>query len=81
MPMLWCSQDMSQFTTIDLQRLRKAIPHIQALKSSNSFGHYVIKENKIYKRMYGPYPAFSYFSDLVLLHLSANVKLPGKGAK
>lgn len=78
MPRLWCSQDMSQFRSIDLQRLREAIPHIQSLKSSNSFAHYVIKENKLYKRFYGPYPAFSYFADLVLLHLAANVKLPGK---
>ncbi|CDJ64802.1 thioredoxin, putative [Eimeria necatrix] len=69
-------RDLENFATIDLAKLRAAIPKLVEKSSATSFLHYVIKDNQIFRKAHGPFPAFSYFSDMVLHQLSATVKLP-----
>ncbi|KAL8440364.1 hypothetical protein Efla_000252 [Eimeria flavescens] len=87
-PMLWkevlgcprtfpqLQEDLDAFSTIDLAKLRSSIPRVLAKSSATSIIHYVIKNNKVFRKAYGPFPAFSRFSDMVFHQLAAKVKLP-----
>ncbi|ESS31299.1 protein disulfide-isomerase domain-containing protein, partial [Toxoplasma gondii VEG] len=69
-------RDLSRFPIIDLDRLRKDGPAFAAPNTLRTVIHYVIKNNQIFRRHFGPLPGFQYFMDNVLLYLAAAVKLP-----
>lgn len=71
-------QDLEAFPKVDLAQLRLAVPRLLEKSSATSVLHYVIKDNKLFRRAYGPFPAFSYFADMAFHQLAAKVKLPGE---
>ncbi|OEH77669.1 putative thioredoxin [Cyclospora cayetanensis] len=70
------AEDFKNFPTIDLVKLRSAVPKLLSKSSATSLLHYVIKDNQLYRKAYGPFPAFSYFADLMFNQLAATVRLP-----
>ncbi|CDJ35735.1 thioredoxin, putative [Eimeria mitis] len=68
--------DLKSFETIDLAKLRLAIPKLLERSSATSLLHYVVKDNQVFRKSHGPFPAFSYFADMILHQLAATVKLP-----
>ncbi|CBZ51751.1 hypothetical protein NCLIV_015430 [Neospora caninum Liverpool] len=69
-------RDISKFPVVDLARLRKDGPAFAAPNTLRTVVHYVVKDNQIFRRHFGPLPGFQYFIDNVLLYLAAAVKLP-----
>ncbi|PFH32934.1 protein disulfide-isomerase domain-containing protein [Besnoitia besnoiti] len=69
-------RDFAKFPVIDLERLRKEGPAFAEPNTLKTVIHYVVKDNQIFRRHFGPLPGFQYFIDLVLSYLVAAVQLP-----
>ncbi|PHJ14965.1 protein disulfide-isomerase domain-containing [Cystoisospora suis] len=69
-------RDFEKFPVIDLERLREEGPTLSRSDTLRTVVHYVIKDNQIFRRHFGPLPAFQFFADLVLIHLANAVQLP-----
>ncbi|XP_017771348.1 PREDICTED: KDEL motif-containing protein 1-like [Nicrophorus vespilloides] len=70
------SRDLSQFKTIDFDKLRKKIIDKYNKPQSISLCHYVIFENKVYRTCYGKYVGFKMFMDNILLSMTRKLFLP-----
>ncbi|CAF1108853.1 unnamed protein product [Adineta ricciae] len=69
--------DMKVFKTIDMKQvLEKATLKYFQHPQTYALCHYVIKNNKIYRKCYGEHTGFKMFSDAIFLSLSRKVMLP-----
>lgn len=64
------------FKKINWNNMRSKIVKQFDKPHSVSLCHYIIKDNKIYRKCYGKYVGFNMFSDSILLSLTRKVKLP-----
>lgn len=65
--------DMQKVNSIDMKVLREKIISKYNQPHSYSICHYVIKDNKIYRKCYGQHVGFNMFSDAILLSLTRKV--------
>ncbi|XP_034949394.1 protein O-glucosyltransferase 2-like [Chelonus insularis] len=69
-------EDLKIFPEVDFDKIRADLIKTYHKPHSYSFCHYVIKNNKIYRKCYGQHVGFNIFSDSILLSLSRKVHLP-----
>ncbi|XP_008547183.2 protein O-glucosyltransferase 2 [Microplitis demolitor] len=70
------TEDLKIFPSINFDELRNDLIKEYHKPHSHSFCHYVIKNNRIYRKCYGQHVGFKMFSDSILLSLSNKVRLP-----
>ncbi|XP_050309446.1 protein O-glucosyltransferase 2-like [Anthonomus grandis grandis] len=68
--------DLEPFGTIDWSVMREKVIKQFHKPHSVSICHYVIKNNKLYRKCYGKYVDFNTFSDSILLSIIRKAKLP-----
>ncbi|KAF7997596.1 hypothetical protein HCN44_006167 [Aphidius gifuensis] len=68
--------DMKSFASIDFDVVRNQVIKEFDRPTSVSICHYVIKNNRIYRKCYGQHVGFKMFSDSILLSLARKVVLP-----
>ncbi|CAF0767144.1 unnamed protein product [Rotaria sordida] len=70
-------EDLKLFNKIDMNKIiNKAKEKYFQYPQTYALCHYVIKNNKIYRKCYGEHIGFKTFSDAVLLSLSRKIILP-----
>lgn len=70
------NEDLKLFSNVNMQvELSKIIDRLYR-PDSNSFCHYIVKSNKIYRECYGKHVGFNMFTDSILLSLTRKVVLP-----
>ncbi|XP_014206892.1 KDEL motif-containing protein 1 [Copidosoma floridanum] len=70
------SRDLATFPSVDFDDLRNKIVDKFNKPNSISVCHYVIKDNKIYRKCYGQHVGFKIFTDTILLSLTRKTVLP-----
>lgn len=68
--------DLSIFPTVDFNKLYDVAVRRFNNSVSSSVCHYVIKDNKVYRKCYGQHIGFKIFMDAILLSLTRKVVLP-----
>ncbi|XP_013409314.1 KDEL motif-containing protein 1 [Lingula anatina] len=69
-------QDLSLYKNIDMEKVEKDLVSRFSQRGSFSLCHYVVKNNKIYRKTHGEHVGFKMFMDAMLLSLTRKVKLP-----
>ncbi|XP_063973094.1 protein O-glucosyltransferase 2-like [Diachasmimorpha longicaudata] len=68
--------DLKDFPQLNFSNIRTQLIKNYAKPHSVSLCHYVIKNNRIFRRCYGEHVGFKVFSDSILLSLTRKVVLP-----
>ncbi|KAK0179328.1 hypothetical protein PV327_005091 [Microctonus hyperodae] len=69
-------EDLKYFPKINFDEIRNEIIKEYDKPHSFSICHYVVKNNRIYRKCYGQHVGFKIFSDSILLSLTRKVVLP-----
>ncbi|XP_015600505.1 KDEL motif-containing protein 1 [Cephus cinctus] len=69
-------RDLAPFESVDFDEMRNAIIQRFDRPNSVSICHYIIKDNKVYRRCYGQHVDFKIFVDEIFLSLARKVILP-----
>ncbi|KAI0214981.1 Protein O-glucosyltransferase 2 [Lamellibrachia satsuma] len=69
-------EDLSIFQVVDMEAVAAQAVARFNQRGSHSLCHYVVKDNKIYRKTYGQHVGFKMFMDSILLTLTRKVRLP-----
>lgn len=69
-------QDLSIFKEVDMKLVREEAVLRFNQRGSHALCHYVVKNNKVYRKTYGEHVGFKMFMDAILLSLTRKVHLP-----